>query len=582
MGPRDKIEHMVEGVNKLASLWQYTSWEDMIHNVRYKMDYYMIHARLNYYSNSKNPRVIQTRFQNQKLTSLRTNPHDPYFVRPGEFLTLAKRNPDPEQEFDELLSCYNQRKIANYRDMVPAAGSHSKLRRPVSEGMASIAPDISTRESNGLARDSGSIPTAVNSRLAVRSLNSHRSRGTVRFSSPVMECSRSHTHGQGGYCPIHLVPHPLMRDLALSRHLALGSEAGKYLIQSCESHTRLPPKPPLDQENVGGIARLSTSSCGQDKTESFSLKRERSWSRKDKDTTLEQGKKPRLVSQQSQSSQRSEKSYHSHISDISLMIANSVNAAVDYVGKPRLKDERQGVKTKKIRRKLVRRPTSMGTICPQRPKSDSSIVTGEVTTHLLELYSSHDDGGEQQHQREGHHSFSERAQLEQPAHFVQHPKLDFGASKMPVSVPRSIANNGTGPVRSAGSLMRPNTNGIVEGRYEFSQKTLRSRELYENGLRRPLSTRVFKSCSLRTHSKDARCRCSACNDTKVWQVVLSDISLSAARFSTGSDVTPSSRQSRSLIQIRPAVSRENASKGHGHFGGLSTMLFLNSMDEWYD
>lgn len=570
---------MVESVNKFASLLQYSSWDDMIHHARYKMDYYMIHARLNYYSNSKNPRVIHTRFQNQKLTSLRTNPHDPYFIRPGEFLTLAKKHPDPEHEFDELLSCYNQRRIEKYRDNVSDLGSQFKRRRPVSEGTMSKPPELPKRENSGFASEAATKEIRYNypvsiAPLAVRSQHSPRSRGTVRFSSPVRECSESHTHRPSGYCPIHLVPHPLMRDLALSRHLALGSEAGKNLIQSCESHSRLPLNPSTNEKNVSDVLENFQNHA---KNESLTPKMERTRSDNEIDSVqdLKRSEKPRQVSQQSQNS------HHSHISELSLMIANTVTAAAEHIGISKMKEERQVVKTKKIKRRLVKRPNSAGSKRMMRPRSDGSIATGEVTSHLLDLYSAHGNSKEEQHQREKIEKTSLRAYSLQSTHFFNHPKLEWSPSKVPILVTRAIANNSRTYPHSEGSLKCENTKIPKEGRYEFSQKTLRSRDFGEYSLRRPLSTRVFKPGSSRTHSKDSRCRCSTCDDTKVWQVVMSDISLSAARFSTGSDGVSIS-QRRPLMQIQQISSKENLKKDHQRLKGLTTMLFLNSMDGWYE
>lgn len=76
-------------------------WPD-IHNVyrtcRYKLDYYLIEFRRKYYSNSRNPRVIQAKLKDQIILSLRTCPHDKYLVKQDEYLTLAEvgHELDPE------------------------------------------------------------------------------------------------------------------------------------------------------------------------------------------------------------------------------------------------------------------------------------------------------------------------------------------------------------------------------------------------------------------------------------------------------------------------------------------------------
>lgn len=65
-----------------------------IHDFRYKVDYLKTRYKQRYYSNDKNPRVIQTKLKNQRLLSLRTQPHDKYFIKPGEFLALVPKKLD--------------------------------------------------------------------------------------------------------------------------------------------------------------------------------------------------------------------------------------------------------------------------------------------------------------------------------------------------------------------------------------------------------------------------------------------------------------------------------------------------------
>ncbi|KAK6203581.1 uncharacterized protein RJT21DRAFT_139313 [Scheffersomyces amazonensis] len=59
-----------------------------IHELRYKVDYYFVDYRQRYYSTNRNPRLIQTKLQNQQLISLRTFPKDKYLLKPGQFLSL--------------------------------------------------------------------------------------------------------------------------------------------------------------------------------------------------------------------------------------------------------------------------------------------------------------------------------------------------------------------------------------------------------------------------------------------------------------------------------------------------------------
>lgn len=89
----------------------FPSVSDLCRKAQYKWDYLCIDARLRYYSNSSNPRVIHTKLKNQPLLSLRTYPHDKYLVKPGEFLTLAKRG-DPEEDVLDFLDHYNEATLA--------------------------------------------------------------------------------------------------------------------------------------------------------------------------------------------------------------------------------------------------------------------------------------------------------------------------------------------------------------------------------------------------------------------------------------------------------------------------------------
>lgn len=82
------------------------TFEQACNAVRYKIDYYLIDARQRYYSNSRNPRVIQTKLQNQTLMSLRTCPHDKYLLNPGEFLTLGRKE-DEDNDLNSFVDLYN-------------------------------------------------------------------------------------------------------------------------------------------------------------------------------------------------------------------------------------------------------------------------------------------------------------------------------------------------------------------------------------------------------------------------------------------------------------------------------------------
>lgn len=74
--------------------------EQAYKKIRFEIDYLIIDARRWFYSNSRNPRVIQTKLKNQVLVSLRTCPKDQYFVRYGEYLTLEDSSPEQRSGTD--------------------------------------------------------------------------------------------------------------------------------------------------------------------------------------------------------------------------------------------------------------------------------------------------------------------------------------------------------------------------------------------------------------------------------------------------------------------------------------------------
>ncbi|GEQ68472.1 hypothetical protein JCM33374_g2140 [Metschnikowia sp. JCM 33374] len=118
--PEKKEGFMGNIIRTVASL-NLETLETAYHNVRYKLDYHLIHARLKYYSNSKNPRVIHTKLNNQRLITLRTNPHDPYLVKPGEFLTLGTSSGDYNTEtLDGLLKYYYESESLDIESCPPA------------------------------------------------------------------------------------------------------------------------------------------------------------------------------------------------------------------------------------------------------------------------------------------------------------------------------------------------------------------------------------------------------------------------------------------------------------------------------
>ena len=103
----EKRESLIGSIVRAVASINLETIETAYHDIRYKIDYHLIHARLKYYSNSKNPRVIHTKLNNQTLITLRTNPHDLYLVRPGEFLTMGSEETGYNNEtLDGVLQYY--------------------------------------------------------------------------------------------------------------------------------------------------------------------------------------------------------------------------------------------------------------------------------------------------------------------------------------------------------------------------------------------------------------------------------------------------------------------------------------------
>lgn len=85
--------------------------EEIWRDLRYKTRYFIIDSKRKWYLTSKNPRVIHTRLQGQRLTTLRTCPNDRYLVKHGEYLDVEKKKPEPIKEpdyFESLVDLYNE------------------------------------------------------------------------------------------------------------------------------------------------------------------------------------------------------------------------------------------------------------------------------------------------------------------------------------------------------------------------------------------------------------------------------------------------------------------------------------------
>lgn len=80
--------------------------------IRYKVNFFIVDTKLKWYLTSRNPRLIQSKFQGQTLISLRVHPHDKYLVKKGEFLSLEKKQPD-HFSWGSLVDLYCQEAVEN-------------------------------------------------------------------------------------------------------------------------------------------------------------------------------------------------------------------------------------------------------------------------------------------------------------------------------------------------------------------------------------------------------------------------------------------------------------------------------------
>ena len=77
--------------------------ESILHKYRdlkFRVNHLLVAYRQRYYSTHKNPRVIQSRVQNQQLLSLRTFPKDPYLTGSDKpFLHLSNEYEETESQY---------------------------------------------------------------------------------------------------------------------------------------------------------------------------------------------------------------------------------------------------------------------------------------------------------------------------------------------------------------------------------------------------------------------------------------------------------------------------------------------------
>lgn len=571
MTKREKIDSMFESVGKMVSNLQQTTLDEVIHSVRYNFDYYLIHARLNYYSNSKNPRVIHTRFQNEKLTTLRTNPHDPFFVKPGEFLTLAKREPDPDI-FDDLLSYYQQGRYRKTRT-APVAPQLRDSYCPEYE-------ELDLRKSRRSEHSGGDyLPKSRPKRHeinVVQSARGHRGNSRGHRSSQAVRYG-SHGHSRdSGFCPIHLIPHPSVRDSALAERMLSSSRFDQSGVTLCPHQTAIPRRKLRERPRSNShtqrydMGSMSSAISGRDS----SRHRDHS-SRRDQrypDSHAENDFTSRKVSKESKDKRR-----------VSGLVA-FLNSGKTYFdrengGVDQRTEHAERKKTRKIKRRLVRRVRSTGSGGGHSRGRDESFLNPDASSNLIDISSYYEKPMEEK--RSSSHGHVSLADLQKTinSQILLRPKSSCNAREVQTKENRPVA------VYSTGKVFRPN----LKSRQMTADKSLghkkrsRFRELEVSESRRPSSSRTFKGRSLRRHANDSRCLCSKCDDTKVWQVVLSDISLSAARQSTGSDGAPTDLTRRpTLRKMERDVFAENLRQGRARFHSLPTMMFLDSMDDWYD
>ncbi|RKP32731.1 hypothetical protein METBISCDRAFT_20999 [Metschnikowia bicuspidata] len=549
----DKVEEILENLSRYITRLQQATVEDVFHSIKYKVDYYLIHARINYYSNSKNPRVIQNRFQDQIITTLRTTPHDPYLIKPGEFLTLAKKEQDDEC-LDDILSYYSHDKLQKIRHLRLAKGL-SLPRRPLNDSLTDDLPkdsedDVCAEKFRNVKEMHGIADKRI--RLASPGLHLAPSRRSVLLETPTMSCSLGHR--KGGYCPVHLVPHPLMRDLTLARQLAQGSKLGQSLVQSCGTQINnqrkfLEGKPGYHKDHGALIGRLPSAN------DAYTHARSRGSCVKFDSSS------PKFV--------------HSHENERPLTTPNVLS---DLSAAERKDAETPRRKTKKIRRKLVKRNSFVGSKVSRGPTSIEAPLAAEETSNILDLYLQHELEHTERRKWSRHERFDppELQDLTAPTtppfplhpqHPLRHLRLKSRPHLTSASVDKPNYESRMLKARCASQQERSHSRGTF--------KSLRFRD----GLRN--SNRRFQSTSLRGSSNEIKCRCAKCEDTKVWQTVLSDISLSAARVSTATN--------NDLLVSRPPPVRckernmidEHSKNGRYQNANLASMLYLLCMDDYY-
>lgn len=598
MAIRRKYDEIFDSVGKAVNNLQKTSLDDFIHNVRYKISYYRIHARLNYYSNSKNPRVIHTKFKNQKLTTLRTNPHDPYFVKPGEFLTLAKKEPE-DTFFDDLLSSYydqgNSRKVytAPMDPSQPETGLVLHSVGPEDWKTSNCYTELSQRQLRNSSYVSMTSRVHATDRNAVSQglsrdffdLNDYiglYSHGPETITGSKLVCSQGRNNLRGTICPVHLVPHLVTEFVQHSSLLQPGlskqSHVGLKRSQG-ESNTYQVPAVPRRQFEKkfysfeAGKETEARPFSTQSVVDSNKV-RSRSGSRKtfrygEKKNPDHQGNRDVLNGRLSQERMDQLR----HFSEILAMLdGDKKNQAADLLN-PNLQP-----KTRKIRRKYVKRSHSTGSglrNSATQPGMDSigiSDVSFSNTIDASYLQGSQIKGKT----KEAYAGIS----LNGIRHQLDAPPLPLRSGSNPRI--RNIQSSNSRIVGGAnrGSNSSPVALNAIASPVTPSKKSLRFKEIEDMNYERPSSSHVFRTTSLRTHSKNSRCLCSKCDETKVWRVVLSDISLSAARLSTGSDCERTKASGVVTQKFDNDLFAENLKQARARYYAGTKMPMLQSTNDW--
>lgn len=582
MTKRDKFDQVVESFGKMVSNLQQTTLDEVLHSVRYNFDYYCIHARLNYYSNSRNPRVIQARFKNQKLTTLRTNPHDPYYARPGEFLTLFKKE-IPDTYYDDVSSYYARLKPRHVLTAPLQNQSRSSRGRHGSQGSdilrSSRARDI-THTGNG----SGSNSRDRRRRSSETSYSSHSRRrrslagpdcydagydkGYVSYESPRCTLDDKSSVSKGGSCPVHLTPHISYKDFKISRN-------GQVLLEDCS------PLRPSMSKRMHHRPQSSSKSNKKHSTPVYSMRRVSDTSRRIGSSSerrkhdhenqirsvLEHGSKP---------ASHERKEQHRHTVEIVAMLEEIRRISSGKSGSemklppsgPELK------KTRKIKRRLVKRVNeSQGA----QLRSDHSFVTADVSSNLIDMTSIKDNKLEE--------SKESRIQRSRPnsSRSLEPPSLPYRPLSQPLSrkvLSSNVGADGRNSHISARKNLIDNRESVV---YSDSgvKKSLRFEELERVPYSRPNTGHHFRTASLRNLSKDPRCHWKGVSP-KFRQITTSDIALTAARLSTGSDRMTSSRQERPRLHANKKSDDAFAESFREARAQVTPLVTLSILDSYYD